>query len=97
MALHGGRGPPGIGVGVGGRSAVQDDTLYRQRDAAKKRAVVQGGSYEDFQNMVSVAHLRPIQDKTSIRKGAAPPRAHARARGRRPAPHIDARAAIARR
>ena len=72
---------------VGGRSAVQDDTLYRQRDAAKKRAVVQGGSYEDFQNMVSVAHLRPIQDKTSIRKGASLPHRAS----------TPARAAIARR
>ena len=45
--------------------------LYRQRDDAKKRAVLQGGSYEDFQNMVSVAHLRPINDTESTRKSTA--------------------------
>ena len=52
-------------------SAVQEDVLYRQRDDAKKRAVLQGGSYEDFQNMVSVAHLRPINDTESTRKSTA--------------------------
>ena len=49
-------------------SAVQEDVLYRQRDGAKKRAVLQGGSYEDFQNLVSVAHLRPINDKEPSRR-----------------------------
>ena len=50
-------------------TAIEDDNLYKARDDAKKRAVFQGGSYEDFQNMVATAHLRPVQDKRERKKG----------------------------
>ena len=38
-------------------------------DSAKKRAVAQRVDYDDFKNMVSVAHLRPIQAPDLKSKG----------------------------
>lgn len=39
-------------------------------DAAKKRAVAQNVDYETFKNMVSVAHLKPLQAPNTISHGA---------------------------
>jgi len=41
--------------------AVEDEARRAQVDAAKKRAVGQLSDYDTFRNMVSVAHLRPLQ------------------------------------
>ena len=41
----------------------EQDKLYRQRDEAKKRAVGQLADYESFKNMVSTAHLAPMDTK----------------------------------
>ncbi len=41
--------------------AIEDDRKYKEVDAAKKRAVAQRVDYDTFKNMVSVAHLRPLQ------------------------------------
>ncbi len=38
-------------------------------DAAKKRAVAQGVDYDTFKNMVSVAHLRPLQAPSLLPQG----------------------------
>lgn len=38
-------------------------------DAAKKRAVAQNVDYETFKNMVSVAHLKPLQAPNSVKHG----------------------------
>lgn len=47
------------------RNAIYDDWKRQAVDTAKKRAVAQFADYETFKNMVSVAHLRPIGEKTS--------------------------------
>mmetsp|Transcript_6253 Transcript_6253/g.21466 ORF Transcript_6253/g.21466 Transcript_6253/m.21466 type:complete len:249 (+) Transcript_6253:192-938(+) len=44
-------------------NAIYDDHLRNAIDAAKKRAVKQGCDYDTFKNMVSVAHLKPLQAK----------------------------------
>ena len=40
---------------------MEDEAHRAQVDAAKKRAVGQLSDYDTFRNMVSVAHLRPLQ------------------------------------
>ncbi len=50
-------------------AAIEDDRLHWQRDAAKKRAVAQRSDYDTFKNMVSVAHLRPIQAPDTHERG----------------------------
>jgi len=42
-------------------NAIYDDFKRKAVDDAKKRAVAQHEDYETFKNMVSVAHLLPIQ------------------------------------
>lgn len=45
------------------------ETHVQAVDAAKKRAVAQNVDYETFKNMVSVAHLRPLQAPNNTRTG----------------------------
>jgi len=42
-------------------NAIEDDRKYKEVDCAKKRAVAQRVDYDTFKNMVSVAHLKPLQ------------------------------------
>ncbi len=52
-----------------GALAVLDDARRKAVDDAKKRAVAQNVDYDTFKNMVSVAHLRPIQAASTSRTG----------------------------
>ena len=51
--------------------AVEDERHRAEVDAAKKRAVGQLSDYDTFRNMVSVAHLRPLQAENRVDRGAA--------------------------
>jgi len=51
--------------------AVEDERHRAEVDAAKKRAVGQLSDYDTFRNMVSVAHLRPLQADDRVDRGAA--------------------------
>ena len=50
--------------------AVEDEAHRAQVDAAKKRAVGQLSDYDTFRNMVSVAHLRPLQAESRADRAA---------------------------
>ncbi|QDZ18392.1 putative dynein attachment factor [Chloropicon primus] len=47
-------------------NAIEDDRRYKQVDSAKKRAVAQRVDYDTFKNLVSVAHLKPLQAPDEI-------------------------------
>ncbi|GAX81006.1 hypothetical protein CEUSTIGMA_g8441.t1 [Chlamydomonas eustigma] len=49
-------------------NAVYDDWKRKVIDDAKKRAVSQNVDYDTFKNMVSVAHLQPIQAASATRQ-----------------------------
>lgn len=46
------------------KDAFYDDWKRKAVDSAKKRAVAQHVDYDTFKNMVSVAHLRAIGEKS---------------------------------
>jgi len=54
-------------------SAIEDDRKYKEVDSAKKRAVAQRVDYDTFKNLVSVAHLKPLQAPDEIVRGALRP------------------------
>jgi len=58
-------------------NAVEDDWKRGVQDAAKHRAVKQLECYEGFKNMVSVAHLRPLQAPNQKSHGETLPPAFA--------------------
>ena len=51
-------------------TAIHDDRLRQQRDDAKKRAAGNLADYETFKNLVSVAHLRPLQAQVAVDRSA---------------------------
>jgi hypothetical protein len=53
------------------KDAFYDDWKRQAVDSAKKRAVAQYADYDTFKNMVSVAHLKAIGEK-STRAGTNP-------------------------
>merc|ERR1711903_184988 len=55
----------------GEEEEVEDERHRGEVDAAKKRAVGQLSDYDTFRNMVSVAHLRPLQADDRVDRGAA--------------------------
>ncbi|GMH37271.1 hypothetical protein BSKO_05144 [Bryopsis sp. KO-2023] len=50
------------------KTAIHDDFKRQVVDDAKKRAVSQHVDYDTFKNMVSVAHLRPIQAPNELKR-----------------------------
>lgn len=76
-------------------NAVYDDWKRKVIDDAKKRAVSQNVDYATFKNMVSVAHLKPIQSARAPRLDQMLPSWHFNADGSLPTAHQLSDAAAA--
>jgi len=76
-------------------NAVYDDFKRKVIDAAKKRAVSQNVDYETFKNMVSVAHLKPLQAPNTVKHEPTAPAWHFNADGSRPSTTSEEQAAAA--
>ncbi|KAF5833665.1 hypothetical protein DUNSADRAFT_9975 [Dunaliella salina] len=76
-------------------NAVYDDFKRKVIDAAKKRAVSQNVDYETFKNMVSVAHLKPLQAPSTVKREPTAPAWQFNADGSRPSTTSEEQAAAA--